>query len=286
MRDFSYHTPASLAEAHTLLAQYGDAARLMAGGTALTVMLKQSLVQADHLVSLQRIPGLGGISVQNDGLHIGALARQRDVETSAIVKEHAPLLAEAYSHVATVRIRNQATVGGGIAHGDPAQDPPPALLVLEAKLRLVSRGGQRELPIREFYRDYYETALRPGEVLTEVIVPSQPKDARAAYLRFTPRTQDDYPTVAVAALARVEGGVCREVRVALGAAAPTAIRATAVEEALVGKRASQEAVRAAAERVLEQIDPLEDFRGSAEYKRDMAVVFTRRALEQVLGTNV
>ncbi|MBI4198244.1 MAG: xanthine dehydrogenase family protein subunit M [Chloroflexi bacterium] len=283
MRDFSYHAPASLAEAHTLLAQYGDDARLMAGGTALTVMLKQSLVQADHLVSLQRIPGLRRIHLQSDGLHIGALARLRDVETSPLVKEHAPLLAEVYRQVATVRIRNQATVGGGIIHADPAQDPPPALLVLDARLRLVSRAGQREVPVREFFLDYYETALRPGEVLTEVIVPLQTKHARAIYLRYTPRTQDDYPTVSVAALARVERGVCREVRVALGAAAPTALRVTAVEEALGGKRVSQAAVRRAAALVAEQITPLEDFRGSADYKRDMAVVFTRRALEGVLG---
>lgn len=283
MRDFSYHSPASLAEAHSLLAQYGEAARLMAGGTALTVMLKQSLVQADHLVSLHRIPGLRRIHLQHDGLHIGALARLRDVETSPLVREHAPLLAEAYRHVATVRIRNQATVGGGIAHADPAQDPPPALLVLDARLRLVSRAGQREAPIGEFFLDYYETALRPGEVLTEVIVPPQPRDARAVYLRYTPRTQDDYPTVSVAALARVERGVCRDLRVALGAAAPTALRATAVEEALRGKRVSQAAVRRAAARVAEQISPLEDFRGSADYKRDMAVLFTRRAVEHVLG---
>jgi carbon-monoxide dehydrogenase medium subunit len=295
MRDFSYHAPASLAEAHTLLAQYGDDARLMAGGTALTVMLKQSLVQADHLVSLQRIPGLRRIHLQSDGLHIGALARLRDVETSPLVMERAPLLAEVYRQVATVRIRNQATVGGGIAHADPAQDPPPALLVLDATLRLVSRTGQREVPISEFFVDYYETALRPGEVLTEVIVPPQAREGgssgaslrdnnpRAVYLRYTPRTQDDYPTVSVAALARVERGVCREVRVALGAAAPTALRVTAVEEALRGKRVSQAAVRRAAARVAEQISPLEDFRGSADYKRDMAIVFTRRALEDVLG---
>ncbi len=283
MRDFYYHSPSSLAEAHGLLAQYGDAARLMAGGTALTVMLKQSLVQADHLVSLQRIPGLSGVRLQSDALPMGALARQRDVETSDLVKQHAPLLAEAYSHVATVRIRNQATVGGGIAHADPAQDPPPALLVLEAKLRLVSRTGQRELPIRQFYVDYYETALQPGEVITEVIVPPQLKDARAVYMRYTPRTLDDYPTVSVAVLALVQSGICQEVRVALGAAAPTAFRALAVEDALRGQQATPDAVRRAADLVTQQASPLDDFRGSAGYKRDMAVVFTRRALEQALG---
>jgi carbon-monoxide dehydrogenase medium subunit len=283
MRDFSFHTPGSLEETFALLDQHGDAARLMAGGTALVVLMKQSLVEADHLVSLQRVPGLEGIREEVDGLHIGALTRHRDVETSALVREKAPLLADVYKYVATVRIRNAATVGGGLAHADPAQDPPPGYIVLDAKVRLVSSGGERTLPISEFFKDYYETAIEPGEILTEVIVPPQSPTARATYLTFLPRTEDDYATIAVAAKAEVQGGQIRNVRVALASAGPTPVHATAVEQALEGQSVSADIVRRAADAVAAQVDPLDDFRGSADYKRDMAVVFTRRALERVLG---
>ena len=283
MRDFIYHAPTSLEEALSLLDQYGEDARPIAGGTAMVNLLKQNLVYADHLIGLGKVPGLRGITRSNGDLRIGALTKHREVERSAEVAEAAPLLREAYSRVATVRIRNMATVGGGLTHADPAQDPPPALMALGARVVLASSGGTRELPIEDLFVDYYETALQPGEILTEVIVPAQPQDARGVYLKFLPRTEDDYATVAVAALARVENGVCADVRVALGAVAPTPVRATAVEAALEGQPVSADAIRSAAEAVAGQVDPLADFRGSSEYKRDMAVVFTRRALEQALG---
>lgn len=283
MRDFIYHAPASLDEALSLLEEHGEDARPIAGGTAMVNLLKQNLVYADHLVGLGKVPGLRGISRSNGDLRIGALTKHREVERSADVAEAAPLLAEAYSRVATVRIRNMATVGGGLTHADPAQDPPPALMALGARVVLASSGGTRELLVEDLFVDYYETALEPGELLTEVIVPAQPSDARAVYLKFLPRTEDDYATVAVAALARVENGTCAGVRVALGAVAPTPVRATAVEAALEGQPVTADAIRSAAEAVAAQVDPLADFRGSSEYKRDMAVVFTRRALEQALG---
>ena len=283
MRDFIYHAPTSLDEALSLLEQYGEDARPIAGGTAMVNLLKQNLVFADHLVGLGKVPGLRGISRSNGDLRIGALTKHREVEHSADVASATPLLAEAYSRVATVRIRNMATVGGGLTHADPAQDPPPALMALGARVVLASSGGTRELPVEDLFVDYYETALQPGELLTEVIVPAQSSDARGVYLKFLPRTEDDYATVAVAAVARVENGVCASVRVALGAVAPTPVRATAVEAALEGQPVTADAVRSAAEAIAGQVDPLADFRGSAEYKRDMAVVFTRRALEQALG---
>jgi carbon-monoxide dehydrogenase medium subunit len=282
MRDFYFYTPTSLDEALNLLDEHQDDGRPMAGGTALVVLMKQSLLEADHLISLARVPGLSGIRVESDGLHIGALTHHRDVETSSLVKQHAPLLAEVYHHVATVRIRNVATVGGGIAHADPAQDPPPGLIVLGASVKLQSKRGERVLPITEMFKDYYETAIEPGELVTEVIVPTVPAGARTAYLKFLPRTLDDYATVAVAAKAELNNGTIRNLRVALGAAGPTPVHATAVEQALEGQQASQDAIRRAAEAVADQVDPLDDFRGSSDYKRDMAVVFTRRALERVL----
>jgi aerobic carbon-monoxide dehydrogenase medium subunit len=282
MRDFYFHSPTSLDEALTLLDEHQEDGRPMSGGTALVVLMKQSLVDADHLISLARVPGLSGIRQEADGLHIGGLTRHREVETSPLVKQFAPLLAEVYSHVATVRIRNVATVGGGIAHADPAQDPPPGLIALNASVKLVSKSGERTLPITDIFQDYYETSIRPDELLSEVIVPSQAAGTRTAYLKFLPRTVDDYATVAVAARGEVENGTVRNLRVALAAAASTPVHATAVEQALEGQQATAENIRRAAEAVADEVDPLDDFRGSPGYKRDMAVVFTRRALERIL----
>ena len=283
MRDFIYHAPTTIAEALALLEEHGEDARPIAGGTAMVNLMKQNMVLADHLVGLGKLPGLRGVTQSNGSLHIGALTKHREVELSPEVLAHSPLLAEAYSRVATVRVRNMATVGGGLTHADPAQDPPPSLMVLDAHVVLTSSRGPRELSVDDLFLDYYESALEPGELLTELVVPQAALGAKTVYLKFLPRTEDDYATVSVAALARVENGVCQEIRVALGAVGPTPVRATAVEAALQGQQVTPDAVRAAAEAVADQVDPLTDFRGSADYKRDMAVVFTRRALEQVLG---
>lgn len=282
MRDFYFHSPATLDEALTLLDEHQDDGRPMAGGTALVVLMKQSLVDADHIISLGRVPGLSGIRQEADGLHIGGLTHHREVETSPLVKQHAPLLADVYSSVATIRIRNVATVGGGIAHADPAQDPPPGLIALNASVKLISKNGERTLPITDVFQDYYETAIEPGELLSEVIIPTLPASAKTAYLKFLPRTADDYATVAVAARGEVDNGTVRNLRVALAAAASTPVHATAVEQALEGQQATADNIRRAAQAVADEVDPLDDFRGSPDYKRDMAVVFTRRALEKIL----
>lgn len=285
MRDFYFYAPTSLDEALILLDEHQEDGRPLAGGTAAVVLMKQNLLAADHLISLHKVPGLSGITAQDDGLHIGALTHHTDVVNSGLVREQAPLLADVYSRVATVRIRNQATVGGGLAHADPAQDPPAAYIVLGARVRLVSRSGERVVPIEEFFTDYYETVIEPGELLTEVIVPRQPTSAKAVYIKYLPRTEDDYATVAVAAMGEVSDGKVGSLRVALIAAAATPVHATSVEQALIGQAATAENIRAAANNVADQVDPMDDFRGSSDYKRDMAVVFTRRAIEQVLGVS-
>ena len=282
LHDLTFHRPSTLAEACALLDEHGYDARPFAGGTALVVLMKQSLALPDHLVSLDRIEGMSEIRLDGDALHIGALVRHREVETSPLVREVAPLLAETYGRVATVRIRNMATVGGGLAHADPAQDPPAALIALGASVRAVSSGGARTIAVEDLFFDYYESALEPGEVIESVSVPRPAAGARSVYLKFLPRTEDDYATVAVAALGEVEGTTCTNVRVALIAAGPTPLRAVEVERALVGQPVSAGAVREAAEAVRDLVDPLDDFRGSADYKREMAVVFTRRALARTL----
>ena len=285
MNDFEFHSPSTLQEAASMLAQHNGDAKLMAGGTALTLLLKQSLVQPDHLISLHKVDGAKAIEHADGVLRIGGLTTQREVEQSAVVKQAAPLLANAYSRVATVRIRNVATVGGGLAHADPAMDPPPSLLILGASVKAVSSKGERIIPLSEWYADYYETILEPDEIVTELDVPTQPANANWVYTKYLPRTEDDYATVSVAALGRVEGGKIADVRVGLGAVGATAIRATVVEEALMGATPTPAALREASQKVADIVDPTSDPRGSADYKRDMAVVFTRRALEQVLGVS-
>ena len=284
MNDFHFHAPTSLQEATELLAEYNGDAKLMSGGTSLTILLKQSLVQPEHIISLHKVQGLSGVREENGVLYIGALTTQREMERSPIVKRYAPLLAEAYRRVATVRIRNVATVGGGIAHADPAMDPPPTLLILGASVKVTSARGERVLPISEVYSDYYETTLDPDEIITEIQVPVQP-EGEWVYTQYLPRTEDDYATVSVSALGRVENGRIADVRIGLGAVGPTALRATEVENTLKGATVSKDAIREAAQAVAEIVDPTDDVRGSAEYKRDMSVVFTRRALERVLGVS-
>ncbi|MBI2885758.1 MAG: xanthine dehydrogenase family protein subunit M [Chloroflexi bacterium] len=285
MSDVQYAEPDNLAGVFDALERYGEEARLLAGGTGLVNLMKQRLVQPGALIGLRRIEALRGVSRQDGALRLGAMATHREVETSEVVRAAAPLLAETYRQVATVRIRNVATVGGGLAHADPSQDPPVALVVLRARVVLTSKDGTREIPIEEFFTDYYETAIAPDEVLTQVLVPPQPAQAGAVYLKFLPRTADDYATVAVAALVELaaDGETCRDARIALGAVGSTVLQATAAAAALRGQRPTPEALREAAEQVRALVDPVDDYRGSAAYKRDMAVVFTRRALEQALA---
>ena len=282
---FKWHTPSRLEEAHALLDKHGDGANLIAGGTGLVVMMKQRLVQPEHLVSLYGISDLHGIQLQDGHLRLGAVATHRQVETSDLVRERAPLLAEAFGHVATVRIREMATVGGGLAQADPAEDTPPALMALDASVRLTSSQGDRTVPLKGFFEDYYTTVMEPQEVLADVLVPLPSPGARFAFKKFLPRTADDYGTAIVAVVLDLDANsMCRHVRVALGSAGPGAPSApTARRRYCWANRSPREAIREAAEAVKSEVDPIEDIRGSADYKREMAAVFTKRALEEAVA---
>ena len=282
MHDFQFHQPATLAEALALRETYGEDARLLAGGTALVLQMKQRFSQPGQIISLRRLPGLAAITAAEDGgVQIGALCTQRQAEISPLLRERAALAAQAYQQVATPRIRSMATVGGGLAHGDPNQDPPPALMALDATVVLTSAGGERIVPVADLFRDYFETDVRPGEIITGLIIPPVPAGAGAAYLKFLPRTADDYATVSVAAVIIPDAaGHCHDARIALGSVGLTPIRVTVVEDLLRGQPLTESNIRAAAAIVPDLVDPLDDHRGSAEYKREMAAVFTRRAVMQ------
>lgn len=282
MISFIYLEPTSVDEVLDLLARYGDEAKLIAGGTGLVNLMKQRLVQPTYLIGLRRVPGLSEVQ-QGDVLRIGAVCTHRTLETSTLVRTHVPLLTETFQQVASVRIRTVATIGGALAHADPNQDPPPSLLVLDARVHLRSRQRDREVAMSDFFTGYYETVMEPNELLTAVIIPPQPAGSGTAFLKFLPRTRDDYATVAVAARVTLENDRITEARVALGAAATTPIRATAVENALRGERPTPALFRAAAALGTEAVDPTSDFRGSAAYKRDMAAVFVQRALVRAVA---
>ena len=284
MIDFEYHAPTSLDQVFDLLDKYGDDSRVMAGGTALVIQMKQRLSQPGHVIGMRRVGSLNAIESTPEGLRIGALCTQRQIENSELVGKEVPLVADTFRKVATPRIRNMATIGGGLVNGDPNQDPPPSLIALGASAVMTSKSGDRVVLLEEFFIDYYETDVQPGEILTNVMVPHAPAGSGSVYLKFLPRTADDYGTVNVAAVvSKEQDGTCKDVRIVLGAAGVTPIRAKDAEDALRGKPLTDENIRAAAVLVKDAVDPLEDFRGSADYKADMAEVFARRAVEQAMA---
>lgn len=284
MRPYALHQPESLPEALDLLAEHGDDdTHVIAGGTSMVLLMTMGLLQPERVIALRKIPELRGIAANGDGgLRIGALATHRQLELAPEVHAYAPALSETFGHVATVRIRNQATLGGNLIHADPAQDPPPMLIALDASVTLRSKSGERTLPAEELFVDYLTTRLQPGELLTDVHLPPLAPGTRATYLKFLPRTADDYATVSVAAALRLDGdGRCEHVRVALGGVAGVPLRARVVEDALVGEQLTDARIAEAAGLVDGIVDPPSDARGSAAYKRRMARVWTERALRSL-----
>lgn len=282
---YDYLEPASTAEAVDLLAEHGDDAVVLAGGTAFAIMLRQGLIEPRVVVGLRRLAGLRDIRSRDDGLWIGALATHRDVERSPLVRGHHHMIADAFAQIATVRIRNQATVGGNLAHADPSQDPPPILMAFDARVAIVGpAGARRQVALGDLFVDHLTTTLAPTELIEAVIVPPALPGTRAIHLKFAPRSAEDWATVSVAAAVALDAdGRVAWVRVALGAVGSTPIRAHQVEAALVGQAPTRELLREAAALVRGEVDPLDDLRGSASYKREMARVWTERALAQVSG---
>jgi carbon-monoxide dehydrogenase medium subunit len=276
---YDYHEPESVAEALDLLARHGEDAHLVAGATAFTLLWRQGLLRPGHVIGLRRIAALGDITTSDGGLVIGATVTHRAIERSQEVAGYCAALTRTFASVATVRVRNQATIGGNLAHADPAQDPPPMLIALGAEVVATSTAGERAIAVDELFVDVFTTSLRPGEIITSVRLPALAAGTRATYLKFLPRTADDYATVSVAAALRLANdGTVADVRVALGAAGPTPIRARSAEDALRGARPDAKRIADAAARVETDIEPFDDVRGSAAYKREMARVWTERAL--------
>ena len=279
LRPFALAEPETVREAVEVLERLDGDARIIAGGTALVPTLRLGLVIPDRLVSLHRIPGLSGIRVDKGALDIGAMTSLAALARHGPARSGWPLLSQAGGRVATPAIRSAATIGGNLCYAEAASDPAPALLCLEARVRIAASAGERVVPIGEFFTGFYQTAVAPGEILTTVSVPAQPAGARGGYLKFCPRSAEDKPLIGVAALL-VLGAAQQvgDIRIALGGAAPPPIRARRAEAVVKGQALTDLAIRAAADAAAGEAEPLSDLMGSADYRREMIRVWVRRLL--------
>ena len=286
---FALIQPRTLSEALDALAEHGDEAKVMAGGTALNLMLQQRLIAPDVLVDVARLPGLDAIQEQDGelhdsphgSLHIGALVTLRDVELSPLVNDRWPGLARACREVGNVRIRNQATLGGNLAEADYASDPPAMLLALDARVIVQNASASRTIPLADFFYGFYTTALEPDELITGVVVPGLPASTRMTYLKFKTRSSEDRPALGVAAVGTFENGTCTDLRVAVGAASEIPQRLPNVEALAAGQPLADELVAEIAEGYAAQIETLDDLRGSAWYRSQMIRTHVRRAVEEI-----
>jgi CO/xanthine dehydrogenase FAD-binding subunit len=280
---FEYVRPASLADALGVLRERGDEAKVLAGGQSLVPMMNFRLARPAVLVDLNALSELAYIRAEGTGLALGAMTRQRTIEKSDVVRAHAPLLAEATPWIGHVPIRTRGTIGGSLVHADPAAEYPVVMVALEAVLTLARRGGTRQVGASDFFQSYLSTAIEPDEILTEIRVPTPPPRARAAFVEIS-RRHGDFALVAAAAAVDVDpGGRVTWIRLALGGVGPTPIRAREAEAMLVGQRPTAALVAAAAATVVARTDPPDDIHASAEYRREMSAVFTRRALAAALA---
>ena len=277
MRRFDLVEPTTLEDACSVIVDNGDA-KVIAGGTALLTLIKHGLFVPKILVNLKKIKAAGEISFDPQaGLRIGALAAIYDIEASPLVRQHCPVLAEACHVVANIRIRNMATLGGNVAHGDYQSDPPTVLVALDAAVELLSRAGRRQIRLTDFLKGSYETALEPGELISALIVPPA-SHLRGTYTKFTTGSSEERPCVGIAALASMDKDICVELRLAIGAVSPKPMRFKSGESMARGEKLTAELIERIALDAGQSVDPIDDLRGTAAYKRHVVHVLVRRAL--------
>jgi len=278
---FDYHAPAGAAEALELLGRYGTEARLLAGGQSLVPLLNFRLSAPAVVVDLNRAADLAYIKEENGRVRLGAMTRQRAIEFSPLVKSRLPLLAEATRWVGHLPTRTRGTIGGSLAHSDPAAEYPAVAAALDAELVIRGSGGERIVRAAEFFVGFMTTALQPGEMLVEVRMAAQTPDSGWAFEEFS-RRHGDFAIVGIAAMVAVEGDRCRSARLAACGAGPTAMRLRAAEEILEQGGVGDRYMDDAAARAAEMVDPGADLHASAEYRRHLTRVLTRRALKRAV----
>jgi carbon-monoxide dehydrogenase medium subunit len=273
-----YYRASSIAEAQQLLQQH-PGAKVVAGGHSLIPLMKMRLMAPPALVDIGRIAELKGIATAGSTIRIGALTTHSELASSSVLTAGCPMLAEAAAQIGDAQVRNYGTIGGNVAHADPASDLPTVLLALGARFIAAGRGGLRTIEADSFFQGMMTTALADGEILTAIEVAAKKSGEGMAYMKFT-HPASRYAVVGAAAVVVVNGGVCTAARVAVGGLTPRAVRASAVEKALSGARRSSDTIARAAEAVAGDVgaDVLEDIFASAEYRRAMAAVYVKRAL--------
>lgn len=281
MRRFEYYEPANLEEASALLVRHGAEASLLAGGTDLLVEIKEHLRWPKHVVNVKRIPGLAALEYDDrNGLRFGALVTAREIETSPVVLEKYPELAQAARELGSIQVRYRATVVGNICRASPSADTLPPLVADGATVRIHGPSGGRTIALEDFFTGPGKTVLAPGELVTEVVVPAPAPRTGKHYIKHGRRKAMELATVGVAVALTLERERCREIRIALGAVAPTPIRARAAEDALRGRPLDGAAIGAAARIAVGECRPISNVRASAEYRREMVGVLTARAIER------
>jgi carbon-monoxide dehydrogenase medium subunit len=279
---FDYHRPATLPEAIALLQQHGDQAKVLSGGQSLLPLLKLRLGAAGHLVDIGRIPGLDYIKEEDGFLKIGGRTRESELERSAIIKSKYPILHDTALVIADPLVRNRATVGGNLAHADPANDHPATMLALGAEVTATGSNGQRTIRIDQFFTSLFTTALAPDEILTEIRIPIPPARSGGAYVKLE-RKVGDFATAAAAVQVTLgAGGEIERAGIGLTAAGPVPIKAKDAEQFLLNKKPDAGVIAEAARLAAASTSPTADRRGAVEYKRQMARVLTARALKKAI----
>ena len=288
MARFDYLEPHSLDEALGMLEKHGDRARLVAGSTDFLVRWRTGSWRPEIVVCMQHVPGLDGLSFNDDdGLSIGAMVTVQDIEQDATVRTRYPALAAGAAAFAGVQVRNLATVAGNVCNASPAGDTLPALLAYDAQCRIVSSNGERWLPLTEVFVGPGQTAVAAGEIMTEIRLPTPPPNSGGLYIKHSPRGAMDISAVGAASVVSIgSDGTCASVRIALGAVAPTPMRASGAEGRLVGQPPNDANVAEAARIAAQSCRPIADVRSSAEYRREIAQVLTERTLRHAAATAV
>lgn len=275
---FDYFDPETVEEVLSLLHEYGDDAKVLAGGQSLVPLLNLRLARPAVIVSLRRLTSLDELSEANGVLRIGALTRQATLERSSVVARRSPLLREAVRYIGHPQIRNRGTVGGSAVHADPAAELPTALVVLDAVFQVESRDGSRRIQARDFFRGYLTTSLAPDELLVAIELPTQPKAAGIAFEEFARRPGDFALGGAAATISLDRTGACSGAAIGLLAAGPVPLRAVDAESILIGQRINPDSARAAAAAAVADIKPIADVHGDSGYRRAVVAAMCRRAI--------
>ena len=280
MRNFDYLEPTTVAEACALLKQHGGEAKVFAGGSHLTILMKQGLYEPKILVNIKKISELKGINYDaKDGLSIGALVTHREIETSAVVREKFPVLCDAEREVANIRVRNMGTVGGNLASGEPLTDLAQIFIALDGKARIAGPNGQRAIPIEDLFVDFYTTSLAEDEILTQVVTPPLPAHSGIEYIRFSSSSVVDKPSAGVAVRLTLDNGgeTIQTARIVLGCVGATPVRARKAEALVAGKKLTPQLAEEAASAAAQECSPTSDLRGSEQYKRAIVRTLVKRA---------